>query len=381
MRQWPVFILVVLVPSCASFSVTGFDSLDALIADCEKQLPGIVSNRVPGAVITFIKDGRIYYEKAFGYKNRQNKESMKTDTIFQAASISKTVTALGVMKLVEAGKLQLDEPVETYLTRWHIPDSKYDSNEVTVRRLLSHSAGISEGGDPGYPPGLGIPLIEQSLSGNKGNRYWIYNNRAVKLIDKPGTQWRYSGGGYSILQLVTEEVTGNDFSYYMDNEVLKKIKIINSSYSYNENMDGYLATPYSMLLAEIPNYIFTEKAAAGLYTTSGDLAAMIIELMNCYNGEPNAFVINKKTLAIMLEEETGITEKRKMGLGFFITELENNRKTYGHRGTNKGWRVCYAFSPDTKDGIVILTNGNNGYSAIIDPLLDSWEKYIGKGTH
>jgi CubicO group peptidase (beta-lactamase class C family) len=370
------FIMVLLLQSCASLSISQFNSLDAIIAVCDTQLQKIVSSKVPGAVVVFIKDGKIYYEKAFGYKNVKNQKIMTTNTIFQAASISKSITAFGIMKLVEDGKLQLDEPAETYLTRWHIPDSKYDKNEVTIRKLLSHSAGISEGGDPGYPPGLGIPLIEQSVSGNKGTRYWIYNNRAVKLIYKPGTQWQYSGGGYSILQLVTEEVTGNDFSYFMDQEVLKRMKMFNSSYSYNEVMGENSATPYSMFRAELPNYIFTEKAAAGLYTTSGDLANMIIELMKCYNEASNDFIISRETLHIMLEEEIGITENQKMGLGFFITELANGRKTYGHRGTNKGWRVCYEFSPDTKDGIIILTNGDNGYSAVIDSILSPWRNYV-----
>jgi CubicO group peptidase (beta-lactamase class C family) len=123
MKYWQLSVfLLLLLPSCTKFSITEFNSLDDIIINCETQLPEIVGKNIPGAVIVFIKDGEIYYSKAFGYKNISSKDIMTTDTIFQAASISKTISAIGVMKLVEEKKIEIDRPVEFYLTRWHIPD-------------------------------------------------------------------------------------------------------------------------------------------------------------------------------------------------------------------------------------------------------------------
>ncbi|GHT57651.1 hypothetical protein FACS1894109_10290 [Spirochaetia bacterium] len=361
--------------SCTKFSINEFDTLETIISNCDTQLPKIVGGNIPGAVIIIIKSGEIYYNKAFGYKNIKNKDIMTTDTIFQAASIAKTITALGIMKLAEDRQIEIDKPVETYLTRWNIPDSEY-RNEVTIRRLLNHSAGISTGGYSGYPPEWGLPSIEQSLSGNRISKYWIYNNQRVKIIGKPGIKWDYSEAGYLILQLMIEEVVEKQYSDFMDNNIMKEMQMFHSSYSYNYNFDKYLAKPYNSLLFQMPNYLFTEKAAAGLYTTADDLAQMIVEIMKCYHGYPNNLIINKETLQIMFDRQINIKNNQSMGLGFFITEIGNNRTVYGHRGTNKGWRACYEFSPETNDGIVILTNGNNGYSLIIEPLVNSWREYI-----
>jgi CubicO group peptidase (beta-lactamase class C family) len=242
---------------------------------------------------------------------------------------------------------------------------------------LSHSAGISSAGYSGYPPGLGLPSIEQSLRGNRLTGYWIYNNQKVRITDRPGSEWNYSEAGYLILQLIIEEITGKLFSDFMDNHIMKEMKMTHSSYLYNQDFDKYLAKPYNKFLFRIPNYLFTEKASAGLYTTSADLAQMIIEIMKCNNGQLNNLVINKETLQIMLDKQISINDNQAMGLGFFINEIENNRTVYGHRGTNKGWRSCYEFSLETNDGIVILTNGNRGYSDLIEPILKSWRIYVG----
>ena len=131
------------------------------------------------------------------------------DTVFQAASISKTLTAWGVMRLVEQGALELDAPVGRYLTRWQLPPSPYNHDGVTIRRLLSHTAGLSLHGYPGIAPEQPLPTLEESLSGGHPGA------EDVRVVSEPGTTYAYSGGGYTLLQLVVEEVTGEkDFERF-----------------------------------------------------------------------------------------------------------------------------------------------------------------------
>ena len=139
---------------------------------------------------------------------------MTTQTGFNIDSISKTIAAWGVMKLVEEGKIDLDAPAENYITRWKLPESDFDSKKVTVRRLLSHTAGLSLHGYPGWTANDRLSTIEESLDGRNNGP------GRVEMIIKPGTKWKYSGGGYTILQLIVEEVTGQKFEDYMQTQVL-----------------------------------------------------------------------------------------------------------------------------------------------------------------
>jgi len=360
-------IILVLFLSCTSISIKKTDSLDSIIADCEKQFNKKTGKSIPGAVIVFIENGEIYYQKAFGYKDKNTREAMSIDTIFQVASISKTVFALTVMKLVQDRIINLDNPINSYLSRWNLPDSKYDKNEVTPRRILAHTAGLSTSGYGGYKPGTQLPSIEQSLS--KG----IYS---VKLKRNPGEKWEYSGGGYTVLQLAIEEKLGQELSEYTKVNVFKQMGMINSSYVYESSMNDKLAKPYNSMGVQIPNYLYTETAAAGLYTTALDLAKMIIEIMNCNNDTGNNLIINKELLELMMTPEINIGKNELMGMGLFICDVGNGIKTYGHSGGNRGWKAHFEFAPEKNNGIIILTNGDSGRNRLINPLLSAWKEYI-----
>ena len=153
---------------------------------------------VPGVAIAIIENGEVVFQKGYGFADMEKELKITTKTGFNIASISKTVAAWGVMKLVQNGKIDLDAPAEQYLTRWHLPESAFNSNEVTIRRLLSHTAGLSLHGYPGWTPIDTLPTIEESLNGKTNG------SGRVEIILKPGAKYQYSGGGYTILQLIIE---------------------------------------------------------------------------------------------------------------------------------------------------------------------------------
>ena len=154
--------------------------------------------------------------------------------------------------------------------------------------------------------------------------------------------------------------------------------MLNSSYVYEPSMNNILAKPYNSIGVQIPNYLYTETAAAGLYTTAHDLVKMLVEIMNCYNNIENNLIINKELLELMMIPEITISKNELMGLGLFIYDVGNGIKTYGHGGSNRGWKSQFEFCPEKNSAIIILTNGDLARKKIRTPIISSWREYIGK---
>ena len=174
------------------------------------------------------------------------------------------------MNLVQEGKIDLDAPAEKYLTRWHLPDSKFNSEEVTIRRLLSHTAGLSLSGYPNWTFRDTLPTLEESLNGKTNGV------GRVEIIIKPGSKYEYSGGGYTVLQLIIEEVTGQKFQDYMQEEILNPLGMTNSSFKIDEKILRASATEYDNFGEAIDFEIFTAQAAAGFHTTIEDFSRFVI---------------------------------------------------------------------------------------------------------
>ena len=345
------------------------ESMEDLIDSLESRTPDLLERYdIPGASISLIENGQIKWTGAFGYADIEAKKETDEDTVYQVASISKPVTAIGIMRLVERGEINLDDPIEKYLTRWQIPATTYNKNDITIRKLLSHTAGLSVGGGyPGYERLIQLPSLEESLSGIGGG------SKAVELIREPGTQYSYSGGGYSMLQLLIEEVTGMDFTSFMTKEVLAPIKMDNSSFQWEEFLIHNTAKAYDEKLELLPNYLFIEKAAAGLYATLEDMSKFVIEEINSYKGSG---LLNNETMLKMYEpviEVKGLEGfiYQNTALGHFVNIDSNNNVLVAHDGSNNGWRANFSIAPDKGHGIVILTNGNNG-TYLINEALNSW---------
>ncbi|MFD2586762.1 serine hydrolase domain-containing protein [Croceitalea marina] len=338
-------------------------SIDTLM---NTNIPAIMAKaNVPGAAIAIIKNGQVIYEKGHGHADKNKEVEVGPTTGFNIGSISKLFTAWGIMNLVKKGKLNLDIPVETYLTRWKLPESEFDHNKVTIRALLSHTAGVSVHGYPGFHPNHKLPSLEASLTGENGP---IRENEAVKLILEPQTQFKYSGGGYTILQLIIEEVTRQKFENYMQEHVLQPLGLNDTSFTINEMILSKSAKPYDKDGNEIYLEQFTAKAAAGLHTTLKDLA---IFAKAQFSENP---VLSQETIKEMIQLiPTTQTERGAYGLGYAIHNF-GPIKVVGHAGTNTGWEAGFMMDFNDRDGFIVLTNSSNGKKVAMN-LLQTWANW------
>lgn len=313
--------------------------------------------RIPGVTISVIADGGVVLNEQYGWANYHTRQPLHEKTRFQVGSLSKPVTAWGIMKLVEQGIVSLDDPVEKYLTRWKLPRSKFNHEEVTIRRVLSHTAGLSVRGYLGIPPHKKQPSLEQSLSGTG------FLKRPVRVKQPPGAGFLYSGGGYTLLQLLIEEVSGYRFSDFMTEEVLIPLGMRNSSFKWTKEMKQEVSVAYDYFQRPLPNYLYIEEAAAGLYSTGTDLANFMLAH---FNGGGHR-VLNEESIHLI---QTQVDEAIPYGLGYRVVKLENQLKMVMHDGINRGWRSRMVFFPEKQSGIVILTNADNGDQLIAD--LSMW---------
>ena len=319
---------------------------------------------VPGVSIAVVDGDRVVWAKGFGVKAFGGSEPVDTSTLFLAGSISKPVFATGLLKLVEDGKLDLDKDVNGYLRSWHLPEGAFTRDQkVTLRRLLSHSAGLTVWGFPGYEIGTTVPTIQQVLNGDKPA-----NTPAVRSDTFPGSRWRYSGGGITIAQLVAGEVTGEAFPELMRRLVLRPAMMVHSTY---ENPPP---PPYARFVASghekrdtvVPGgyHVYPEMAAAGLWTTASDLGRWGLSIMRAYHGAtggPLSPTMVKQMLTPQVEVPASFSgpEKSYWGLGVQLQGAGDSLR-FSHGGRDEGFVADLVMWPARRRGIVIMTNGVSG---------------------
>ncbi|WP_338351331.1 serine hydrolase [Nonlabens tegetincola] len=308
--------------------------------------------------MTLIENGEVSQE--YFYAQQGNVDQ---NTVFPVASISKWITSFGVLKLVQQGNIDLDTPVDKYLTRWQLPDSDFDNNKVTVRRLLSHSSGlIDDLGYSGFAATDSIQTIEESLNKAADTDY----SDGVAMVGvEPGSQYLYSGAGYTILQLLIEEVSGQPFTQYMKNEVLDPLEMYHSTFQYQDATNKQLAQVYKENGEVRPMNRFTALAAAGLYTTTHDLA----KFLNA-NVSENP-VLSSSTINEMATAETFIGTTGIYGLGpHLYSQNDPDSQIIGHDGSgNNAINTAARIDLKSKDGIIILETGNYD---IASRMADEW---------
>ena len=282
------------------------------------------------------------------------------NTVFQVSSLSKWISAVGIMKLVEDGKLDLDAPVSKYLTRWQLPPSDFNNEEVTVRRLLSHTAGLTDGlGYSGFEAGTPLQSIEQSLTKAADADEGI--SGAVYVGIKPGSEFKYSGGGYTLLQLLVEEVSGQSFAAHMEENIFEPLNMVHSSYAWEDSSVFKLAEFYNSDGTKAAHYRYTSLAATSLYTSLSDLEVFFQVFLKGNNDEPiGRNVVKAETLEVMREPHAKTMGIDIWGLGTVLyATTDDSDFIIGHDGkSTPPINTAVRLNPDTGDGIIILETGN-----------------------
>jgi len=319
---------------------------------------------VPGVSVALIDGGSMVWAKAYGMADPAASTPASRETLFQAASISKPIAALAALSMVEAGLLDLDAPVNDYLTSWTLPNNEFSADSaVTLRHLLTHSAGTTVWGFPGYrkdrPFAEGQPLANnaQVLDGEG-------NTDPVRLYKEPGTSWQYSGGGYTILEQLVEDVAGVTFHQAAAERALRPSRMSTSTYQQPLPQDRWAgaARGHGEDGTEIEGewHTYPEQAAAGLWTTPSELAAVSVHLLGILSGTVTDGVLSQGMLEQMLSpNHDGAEGYSNWGLGFGLS-APGAPRTFGHGGANEGFRALWTVYRDTGQGVVIMTNGDRG---------------------
>jgi CubicO group peptidase (beta-lactamase class C family) len=309
--------------------------------------------KVPGLSVAVIDNFKIVWAKAYGVTEAGSTTPLTVHTLFQAGSISKPVAATGALYLVERGKLSLDENVNDKLKTWQVPDNEFTKDQkVTLRRLLSHSAGLTVHGFPGYEVGTPIPTLVQIFNGEKPA-----NTAPIRVDFVPGTKYRYSGGGITIEQQLIIDVTGEPFPQFMRESVFDKIGMSDSTYeqplpparaamaSTASHADGMF----------VPGkwHVYPEMAAAGLWTTPTDLAKFAIETALSTQGKANHLLSEAMT------RERLKPQIENVGLGFFVGD-GGNPTEFGHDGDDEGFQARLIMFADSGKGVAMMTNSDAG---------------------
>lgn len=335
--------------------ITSKNTSDAFIEATKEKID---EKFVGNFAMTLIENGKI--SKNFFYSIDQ---PVNENTIFPVASVSKWVTSFGVLKLVEQGKLDLDKPVDDYLTRWHLPETDFDNKKVTVRRLLSHSSGLVDDlGYGGFASNETVQTIEESLTKASDTDY----SDGIAIVGyEPGSKYMYSGAGYTILQLLIEEISGQSFQEYMTQEVFMPLKMENSTFVLSEKPNLKLTEIYKDDGTTRPMNKFTALAAASLFTCTADLSKFLVA-----NISSNS-VLSKETIIKMSASETFIGDLGVYGLGpHLYSQNDLNSKIIGHDGSgNNAINTAARIDLVSKDGIIILETGNHN---IASSIADEW---------
>jgi len=327
---------------------------------------------VKGVSIAVIKDFHLVWSKGYGLADSAEQRPVNTSTLFQAGSISKSLNGIGVLKLVQEGKLDLFTDINQYLKTWKFPyDSVSKGKKITIANLLSHTAGLTVHGFPGYAIDDTIPSLIQVLDGVPPA-----NTKAVRSMFEPSLKFKYSGGGTTISQLIVQDVTGLPYDDYMWKNVLQPMGMMNSSYTQPPKTEKqkFLGTGYYKS-GEVKGkyHTYPEQAAAGLWTTSADIAKYVIETQLSLDGKSNKVLSHAMTKTML----TPYIDSNA-GLGVFILD-RGTEKYFSHNGQDEGFVAKYIGSMDGGNGAVVMANTDN--QAILEEIVNSisivynWKDY------
>ena len=326
-------------------------------------IPGLMEQYgIPGCSIAIVNNYGISWTQSFGFADVSSGRVLTASTPMSVQSISKSITAWGVMKLVENGRVDLDAPVSGYLKSWQVPWSCFQAERITTRRLLSHTAGMPLGDFTDiYDPGVEMPSLREKLT------------REAIISREPGSGFLYSNVGYHLLELLIEEVSGQSYTEYMRSEVLLPLGMNSAVYAPESSMDQYPPTGYSLAGEPVPVYVYPEKASGGLFATAGDIACFLVA------GMTDNTVLSPHYVELMYSPESrdiGIYNLvfDAYGLGCYLETLPNGLRSVSHGGQGNGIMTHYQSIPDTGSAIVVLTNSQRSWPFIAS-LLSDWARW------
>lgn len=327
---------------------------------------------IPGISVAVVDHGKIVWAQGFGWRDVGRKLPVDTDTQFQAGSISKPVTALGVLFLEASGKVDLDTNVNTYLKGWQLNDP-FTNNPVTLRELLCHRAGMVPHGFAGYNERRTPPSLVDILNRNNFLTGWLTANYfgPIKVSKPPGSAYRYSGGGYCVVQKAVEDVTGESFETAMSELVLQPLEMSRSNFQQPPQDTNNIACGYGWIKTISGGgrwRVFPEKAMGGLWATPQDLARFIIAVQEANSGKTSSAI----TPAIA-QEFLKPQFDAWQGIGIRLDGTGENRGFY-HAGENSGYFARLGAGVSNGRGWVILSNAQKNK---FDPILRSISKEFG----
>lgn len=358
-----------LLLACATVGLTAHaDSIDDTVTAL------MAKRKIHGLSLAVIRDGAIVKAQGYGFIDGEGKTPVTTDTLFQAGSISKPVSALGLLALVEKERLSLDADVNGRLKTWKVPENDLMKTEkVTLRRLLSHSAGLTVHGFPGYAVGASVPTLVQVLDGEKPA-----NTAAIRVDLLPGSRWRYSGGGYTVAQQLVIDVAGQSFPAFMHATVLKPLGMSASTFEQPLPTEKAALTATGHLPTgprPVPGrwHIYPEMAAAGLWTTPSDLARFALAVQDAFAGR-STNIISQSLAREMLTKQKG-----DFGLGLGLAG-EGRLARFSHGGRDQGFDAMLTAYVDTRQGAVVMINANDNtgtLTRVIEAIADAyrWPEY------
>lgn len=329
---------------------------------------------IPGVSVAVIHQGRIEWARGYGVADAETRQPVTSATLFQAASISKPVTAAAVLRLVDAGRLDLDADVNTYLRSWQVPSTLSWQPRITLRQLLCHGAGTTEHGFPGYARDAAMPTLGQVLAGKLPA-----NTDPIHVNALPGTQFRYSGGGYCILQQILLDVTGKPFPALMRELVLDPAGMEHSTFEQPlpQNLATGAASGHRNGGKTVAGkwHSYPEMAAAGLWTTPTDLARFALAIQQAWAGETTGFLSQEIAHQMLTPQVAPFA-----GLGPHL-DGEGSSARFSHTGGNEGFRCMFEAYIQQGSGAVVMTNADAGF-AVIEELMPAiaqeygWQDYL-----
>ncbi len=313
--------------------------------------------QIPGLSLAVIQGGKIVKARGYGVTEKGGKTPVTAETLFQAGSVSKSVAAVGALHLVDKGKLSLDEDVNAKLLTWKVPHNELTKEQkVTLRRLLSHTAGLTVHGFPGYARDAQVPTLVQVLDGKKPA-----NTPAIRVDILPGSQWRYSGGGYAVMQKLVIDVTGKPFAEFMQEAVLGPAGMKESTFKQPLPAEKAKLAAAGDYANHTPVHgkwhVYPEMAAAGLWTTPSDLVRFAAAVQGALAGKSTK-MLSKRVAQQMVTEE-----KDHDGLGMFLQGTGKNLR-FSHNGRNEGFDTLFVAYAESRRGAAIMINSNENSGSL-----------------